>query len=179
MFKSEKIFLFLLVSVVLIISVVLLDSVIDTTVLINSAFARITGSPVPEVDQLYQPDLEEMDPEVVAEMVGTLLEEGWNLFRSEGFAFEIKFPQQLVKKSSLNQGALNVGVGLAPEAPVWEFRLNDPEYYQGTNLVDASLVIHVVEGAEQEAACSSFLPGSLYQSPNQYRESMPLYRAAP
>lgn len=172
MFKSEKIFLFLLISVCLIISIVLIDSLIDPAILIRTAYARITGSPLPEIDGVYTPEIEGLDQDQNLEGMVNLLEDGWNLFRSEGFAFEIQFPQQVVKKSALNQDALNAGVGLDPQAPIWEFHLNDPEHYLGTNLLDASLIVHVLEGAEQEASCSTFQPGSLYQTPAQYRDSL-------
>ena len=172
MFRTEKIFLFLLISSCLIISVVLIGSLVDPAFLIKSAFARITGSPLPDMEEVYLPSLEELEQDGSLEGIVNLIEDGWNLFRSEGFAFEIQFPQQVVKKSSLNQEALNTGVGLAPQAPVWEFRLNKSDYYLGTNLLDASLVIHVVEGVEQEEACSSFMPGSIYQSPAHYRDSL-------
>ncbi len=172
MFRTEKIFLFLLISTCLIISIVLIGSLVDPAFLLKTAFARITGSPLPEMEEVYIPDMEELNQDGSIDGIINLIRDGWNLFRSEGFAFEIQFPDQVVKKSALNQEALNTGVGLDPQAPVWEFHLNDPEYYQGTNLVDASLVIHVLEGADQEAACSSFLPGSIYQTPAQYRESL-------
>ena len=172
MLRSEKIFLFLLISVCLIISVVLIDSLMDPAILIRTAYARITGSPIPEFDSVFKPEIEETGQDQILEGLDTLLQDGWNLFRSEGFAFEIQFPQQVVKKSVLNQDALNAGVGLDPKAPIWEFHLDDPEYYQGTNLVDASLIIHVLEGADQEASCSSFLPGSIYQTPAHYRDSL-------
>jgi GH25 family lysozyme M1 (1,4-beta-N-acetylmuramidase) len=172
MFRTEKIFLFLLISTCLVISVVLVGSLMDPATLLETAFARITGDPIPEMEGVYLPDLEELVQDGSLDGAVNLIRDGWNLFRSEGFAFEIQFPQQVVKKSILNQEALNTGVGLAPQAPVWEFRLDNPEYYLGTNLVDASLVIHVLEGVDQESACSSFLPGSIYQSPAQYQESL-------
>jgi hypothetical protein len=172
MLRSEKIFLFLLISVCLIISIVLIDSLMDPAILIRTAYARITGSPIPEIEGVYTPEIEGLDQDQNLEGMVDLLEDGWNLFRSEGFAFEIQFPQQVVKKSILNQEALNAGVGLAPEAPVWEFNLDDPSYYEGTNLIDASLIIHVIEGVDQEASCSAFLPGSSYQASGQDLESM-------
>ena len=172
MFRTEKIFLFLLISTCLIISIVLVGSLIDPGFLLKSALARITGSPLPEMEEVYIPNWEELEGDGSLDGMVNLIRDGWNLFRSEGFAFEIQFPDQVVKKSILNQEALNTGIGLAPEVPVWEFHLNDPSYYQGTNLVDASLVIHVLEGADQEDACSGFLPGSIYQSPAQYRDSL-------
>ncbi len=172
MLRSEKIFLFLLISVCMIISIVLIDSIIDPAILIRTAYARITGSPVPEIEPVYLPDFESADSEATRDGFESQVQDGWKLFRSEGFAFEIQFPQQVVRKSILNQDALNTGVGLSPQAPVWEFHLDDPDYYQGTNLVDASLVIHVLEGADQEDFCNSFQPESIYQTPAHYRDSL-------
>ena len=172
MFRTEKIFLFLLISTCLVISMVLIGSLMDPGTLLQTVYARITGDPMPDVEGLYLPSLEEISQDGSIEGAINLIQDGWNLFRSEGFAFEIQFPQQIEKKSILNQEALNTGVGLAPQAPVWEFRLDNPEYYQGTNLLDASLVIHVIEGVDQQEACSSFLPGSIYQSPAHYRDSL-------
>jgi GH25 family lysozyme M1 (1,4-beta-N-acetylmuramidase) len=172
MFRTEKIFLFLLISTCLIISIILIGSLMDPGALLRTAYARITGAPMPDVEDLYLPSLQELEEDGSLDGVVSLIQDGWNLFRSEGFAFEIQFPQQVVKKSALNQEGLNIGVGLAPEAPVWEFRLNDSEYYLGTNLIDASLVIHVIEGADQEETCSSFLPGSIYQTPANFRDSV-------
>ena len=84
------------------------------------------------------------------------LKEGWQRFRSEGYAFQIDFPQQVSKKSVLNQEALNAGLGMSPEAPVWEFELKDPAYSEDTNLLDASLVIHVLRDEEAVENCSAF-----------------------
>ena len=184
MFKLEKILLFLLICVCLVITVVLLDAVIGPSNFINTVYARLSDTAVPGSDEIYLPELmenqivlvqENADPaegdvdilQDTVEEISSLVETGWDKFRSAGYAFEIQFPKEVVQKSILNQDAVNSGVGLAPEAPVWQFQINDPRYYQGTNLIDASMLIHVIEGEEQESQCLSFKQGSIYQTPNQ------------
>ena len=172
MFKSDKIWLFLLISICLIVCVVLVDTLMDPAVLIKTVYARITGTEEPALTEIYIPD---EDLEMIAELtedVVPVLQEGWDWFRSEGFAFEIMFPKEVVRKSVLNQVALNAGVGVNPEAPVWQFHLQDTDAYQGTNLINASLLIHVLEGADQEKACLAFKPGSVYQTPSQMRDEL-------
>ena len=158
MFKSERIMLFLLIGICLIVSIVLIDTLMDPAMLIRKVYARFTDSPEPTVDEIYIPEMEEEIVEEISGEVSSLLQEGWNLFRSEGFAFEIQFPKEVVQKSIHNQVALNAGVGVNPEAPVWEFRLDNNDLYQGTNLVDASILVHVLEGKDQEADCAAFKP---------------------
>ena len=172
MFKSENILLLLLIGICLIVSVVLLDAVIDPSLLIHKVYARWGDSSELPDEGIYFPELiEELEGEITNE-VATLFQEGWDIFRSEGFAFEIQFPKEIVRKSILNQDALNAGVGVNPEAPVWEFHLDNDALYQGTNLVNASLLIHILEGKEQEVLCSDFKPGSIYQTPKQKQDSL-------
>jgi len=176
MFKTEKIFLILLIGICLIVSIVLLDSVMDPALLMRTVYARISDPLASSQSEVYIPDikvevLEEITDEVSDEL-SPLLQKEWDRYRSEGFAFEIQFPREIVRKSILNQDVLNAGIGVNPEAPVWEFNLDNPELYTGTNLVDASLLVHVLEGKDQEKACNSFKPGSVYQTPNQMRDSL-------
>lgn len=175
MFKLEKLLLFLLIGVCLVVTVVLLDAVIDPSHLISTVYARLNDSTETVQAEVYVPELDEPQEETfqeTAEDISVLVQSGWEVFRSEGFAFEIQFPKEIVRKSILNQDAVNSGVGLSPEAPVWQFRVDDPLYYQGTNLIDASLLIHVLEGQDQENQCLSFKQGSIYQTPNHQRESL-------
>ena len=172
MFKSEKIMLFLLIGICLIISVVVIDTVMDPVFLVRTVYARITNSPDPIQEGIYIPEFEEEIVEEIISEAAPLLQNGWDWYRSEGYAFEIQFPKEVVRKSNLNQNALNSGVGVNPEAPVWKFRLDDQELYQDTNLVDASILIHVLEGKDQEAACFAFKPGSIYQTPKHQRDSL-------
>ena len=176
MFKTEKIFLILLTGICLIITIVLLDSVMDPALLMRTVYARFSDPADPSSSEIYIPELEEElieeTSDDLSDDLSPLLQESWDLFRSEGFAFEIQFPKEVVRKSILNQDALNAGVGVNPEAPVWEFHLDNPVLYAGTNLVDASLLVHVLEGEDQEKACISFKPGSIYQTPSQKRDSL-------
>ena len=172
MFKSEKIMLFLLIGICLIVTIVLIDTVMDPVFLVRTVYARITNSPDPIREGIYIPEIEEEIVEEIISEAAPLLQDGWDWYRNEGFAFEIQFPKEVVRKSILNQDALNSGLGVNPEAPVWEFRLEDRELYQDTNLVDASMLVHVLEGKDQEAECASFKLGSIYQTPNEMRDSL-------
>ncbi|MCK4748802.1 MAG: glycoside hydrolase family 25 protein, partial [Bacteroidales bacterium] len=175
MFKLEKLLLFLLICVCLVVTVTLLDAVIGPSNFISTVYARLNDGIEPVQDEIYLPDLEESTEEILQETVeeiSILVETGWDVFRNEGYSFEIQFPKQVVQKSILNQDVINSGIGLAPEAPVWQFRVDNPLYYQGTNLIDASLFIHVLEGEDQEEACLAFKQGSIYQTPNQKRDSL-------
>jgi len=176
MFKTEKIFLILLIGICLMISIVLLDSVMDPALLMRTVYAKLSDPLATSRSEVYIPELEEENiveiSDETSDDLSPLLQEDWDRFRSEGFAFEIQFPKEVVRKSILNQDALNAGVGVNPEAPVWEFHLDIPELYADTNLVDASLLVHVLEGEDQEKACNSFKPGSIYQTPNQKRDSL-------
>ena len=192
MFKFDKLLLILLIGICLIITIVLLDVVIDPVNLIRTVHAQIiaTESPIPEEtvvptlegsitpipEGTVVPTLEESNAEMILEIeeeISRQEDTGWDVFISEGFAFEIHFPIEVVqKKSILNQDAVNSGAGFQTQAPVWQFRLDKPVYYQGTNLIDASLLIHVLVGQEQENQCSSFKQGSIFQTPNQMLDSL-------
>jgi len=176
MFKTEKIFLLLLIGICLLISIVLLESVMDPALLMRTVYARFSDPTDTSPSEIYTPEIEQEVIEEISDEISNelspLLQEGWDWFRSEGFAFEIQFPKEVIRKSILNQDALNAGVGVNPEAPVWQFHLDSPELYTGTNLVDASLLVHVLEGEDQEKACISFKPGSIYQTPSQKRDSL-------
>ncbi len=50
---------------------------------------------------------------------------------------------------------------------MWEFSLDEPALFEGTNLVDASLVIHVSRGETAIATCSEYKPGSHFHSSGQ------------
>ena len=184
MFKLDKLLLFLLICVCLVVTVVLLDAAIGPSNLISTVYARLNDTVEPVQEEIFLPELVETEIEMLPEVlevgdvletgegIPVLAETGWDIFTSKGFAFEIQYPKQVVQKSILNQDAVNSGIGLAPKAPVWQFRVDDPQYYQGTNLIDASLLIHVLEGQDQESQCLSFKQGSVYQTPNQQRDSL-------
>ena len=163
MIKSEKVLLFLLISICLLVSIILVDALVDPAVLIATVFASDENSSENPSEDIFTPSLEEV----------SLLLDGWEIFRSEGYAFEIQIPQKVVQKSMLNQDVLNTGIGVLPEAAVWEFDLDDPSLSQGTNLLEASLVIHVLQGEDQVAACSQFQPGSQYKMGEEKREELP------
>ena len=164
MINTERVFLFLLITICLLISLVLVSAIVDPSLLISTVFA--SGENTLGLEEVV------FSPEEMEEIL-PLVQEGWEIYRDEGYGFEIQFPKTVVRKSLLNQNVINSGVGVAPDAPVWKFSLDDQTLYQGTNLLDASLLIHVIQGDEALAACSSFEPGSIYQTPNQKRDELP------
>ncbi len=172
MFKLDKILLFLLICVCLAVTVVLLEAAVGPS---TTVFARLGEITQPVEEDIFIPQNELSEIEILQEGFGeltVLAQSGWDVFRNEGYAFEIQFPKQVVQKSILNQDAVNSGVGLAPEAPVWQFRIDNPDFYQDTNLIDASILIHVIEGQDKADQCLSFKQGSIYQTPNQFRDSL-------
>jgi len=145
MFKVENILLFLIVIVCFLVSLVLVMLVIKPEIFPGPVYA--SGAQV-----------EELIP------VKEISDEDWQVYRNEDFAFEISYPDTVIQKSALNQGALNAGIGVSPGTPVWQFRLDDKGNYQGTNLIDASLVIHVGNQEGDTSRCSEFKPGSINKS---------------
>ena len=144
MFKPEKILVAIVAAAAILISGMMVATVVDLG--LASDLNLSLGSPDEISDHFRE----------VNQGAVERLEEGWQRFRSEGYAFRIDYPKQISKKSVLNQKALNAGFNLRPETPVWEFKLQDSSYYQNTNLIEASLVIHVLRGEENIQACSEF-----------------------
>lgn len=97
--------------------------------------------------------------------------DGWQDFISEGYAFQLSFPDGIKLNASPDQSALNAGLGVPEGTPVWQFTLSDPAFFRGTNLVEASLVIQVNRGEGALSACTGYQPGSVYQLMG---ESLPL-----
>ena len=149
MFKIDRALLFLIVLVCLVVSFTLVKTVSDPTFFAGAG--PESGSP-----ELFRPSYTPVVEEVLEE-----LKEGWELFQNEGYAFMIQVPQQVSRKSILDQEALNYGLGVSPEAPVWEFEVEDPALVDGTNLIEASVVVHVLRGEEAVQACSAPKPGSI------------------
>jgi len=173
MFKSEKIFLFLLITVCLIISLVVIDALMDPALLIRTAYARFTGTEETAGEGLFLPELfgDQAQGQLV-EGATEFLQDSWNLYRSVDFAFEIQYPKVVEQKSIPNQDALNAGLGLMSETPIWQFQLDEPAFYKGTNLLEASVLVNVLEGKDQQAYCSSFKEGSVYQAPGQNQDEL-------
>ena len=152
MLKIEKILLTVLVIICALISVTIVGAVVGDDFI--TGIVQAAGEAVQQTEStLLSEDLGEMG-----------LDEDWQVFRSEGFAFEIHYPLEIAHKSIPDQNSLNAGIEVSPDTPVWEFKLVDPELYKGTNLVDASLVIHVSRGESAVDACSDYKPGSRYHS---------------
>ena len=89
--------------------------------------------------------------------------EGWQDFISEGYAFQISYPDTFLPEIAPDQNALNAGLGVPEGSPVWQFDLVDPVFFEGTNLIEASIVIQISPGKDAKSACSSYKPGSLFQ----------------
>ncbi len=147
MIRTDKIWLILLIA---------------TTFLISVAIVSLFMVPEPYLGVTLAASGEGENPARSGELDQILesLQQGWEVFRSEGYGFEISFPDPVQPKSMLDPSALNAGVGVSPDAAVWEFSLESPEYYRGTNLVDASLLIHVLQDPRDTQNCSEFKPGS-------------------
>lgn len=144
MFKPERVLIAVIFLSSLLISVVFVAMVFDLGLVPEGGFKL--GKPEEVSDSFQQTN----------DAVIESLQNGWQRFRNEGYAFQIDFPQQISKKSVLNQEALNTGMGMRPETPVWEFKVKDERYYQDTNLIEASLIIHVLRGEEEIEGCSEF-----------------------
>ena len=79
--------------------------------------------------------------------------ETWQEFRDDGYGFEIAYPPAVNQKSIPNQNSLNAGLGFPRDTPVWEFRIATDRYFQQTNLLQASVVIHVSTDLERRDTC--------------------------
>lgn len=162
MFKTENILLILLIAVCFLVSMVVIDSLIDPGEILRAVLGQ--GQ-----IEIYQPELEddlvqtEDGGEPVLDSSTEGLPEGWKLYRNEGYAFEIGYPDSVVDKSIPEQAALNAGLGRPADSPVWEFKLTDPDFYQNTNLVSASVVVQVTRGQNTLAECTQYKNGSQYQ----------------
>jgi len=145
MFKVENILLLLIVVICFLVSLVLVGLVIKPEIFPGPVYASEV-----EVEEVIQ--------------VEEISDEDWQVYRNENFAFEISYPNTVIQKSTLDQDSLNAGVGVSPGTPVWQFRLDESKLYQGTNLIDASLVIHVGHQEGNSSSCSEFKPGSISKS---------------
>jgi len=92
-------------------------------------------------------------------VMDTYLQQGWKIYQDPDFGFEIFYPSGFSQKTIFSGEALNSGLSLPGDTPVWKFSL-DPAYFSGTNLLEVSLVINVLPSAEEAAAClESKAPG--------------------
>jgi len=82
----------------------------------------------------------------------TFLQQGWDIYQNPDYGFEIFYPIGFSQKTLFSGEALNSGLNLPGDTPVWKFSL-DPVYFTGTNLLEVSLVINVLPSAEEAAAC--------------------------
>ena len=151
MFKLENILLLVLVLVCTLVTLSILGAVLgDNLVSVLFEAASEFSSKKEDLPPLNPPE--------------AIPEDGdWQVFRNEGYAFQIHYPQEVVHKSLPDKNSLDAGIEVPENSAVWEFYLNDSKLYEGTNLLDASLVIHVSRGEEAISACKTYKPGSHYQ----------------
>ena len=104
-----------------------------------------------------------VDRESAGEISALTSVDGWQVFRNEGYAFELSYPATILPKNNPDQKALNAGLDVPEGTPVWQFNLVDPGFFEGTNLVEASIVVQVSRGEDALSACLSYKSGSIYQ----------------
>jgi GH25 family lysozyme M1 (1,4-beta-N-acetylmuramidase) len=155
----ERIFLVLIIGICFLISLVIIDSLVDPSLLVETVSAKFDSNnqnmDLFLLNRSSEPDTDQGDP--------LLLQDNWEVFTSEGYAFEIRYPVDYVTKLDTGQKSLNVRLEMPENTPVWQFNLIKPEYYQGTNLVNAGLVIQVARGPDAVSGCSLYKSKSLYQ----------------
>lgn len=155
MSKISKIFIFLLAGLCLIVVSIIVGLVMELDIFADSVFA--SSSPGGVVGVLVDDVLSS----------GSGSKDDWQEYRSESYGFQIKFPEIVSPKDVYNRKGLNAGVGNKGTTPIWKFQLEDPRFYEGTNLLDASLIINISTDPEQVAACSQSKGSSLKQSGGQ------------
>ncbi len=99
--------------------------------------------------------------------------EDWQTYRNDDFGFEIYFPKDVKRELNFHGKNLNTGVGVNPKSPVWKFSFRDKSYFQGTNLIDAGIIIHVLQGEEAVSNCGDPRPGSIYDKKDSEQDTLP------
>ncbi|NQS92204.1 MAG: glycoside hydrolase family 25 protein, partial [Chloroflexi bacterium] len=165
MFKLENVLLFILIAVCALVSFTLVESVIGErgfvgTVLAASdsiVYENIVGSDNNVTNMVV------FDEGTAEDLSAQMNADGWQEFRSEGYAFELSYPPQILLNGIPDQKSLNAGLEVPEGTPVWQFYMADPALFEGTNLVEASIVVQVSRGEGALAACLSYKSGSIYQ----------------
>ena len=91
-------------------------------------------------------------------------EDGWQIFQDPDFGFEIQYPDSVNLVSNYDGKALNSGLNSPSEAPVWKFSLVEPKLFEGTNLIEASIIVNILPVLEGQTDCSAIRPGSIDRS---------------
>jgi len=91
-------------------------------------------------------------------------EDGWQIFQEPGFGFELQYPADVTLVSNYDGKALNSGLNSPSEAPVWKFSLVKPKLFEGTNLIEASIIVNILPVLEGQTDCSAIRPGSIDRS---------------
>mgnify|MGYP006289477649 CR=1 FL=1 len=161
MIRTEKILLFLLVVSTLIICLVVGTALFDGFFFHGKVFA--SSKPNQRHNPGEAPDISNDDQQ-----------ESWNEFEKREYGFKLLYPDNLSPRSVYNRKGLNKGVGVSYETPMWKLGLENLNYYQGTNLLEASLVIHVARGENAVATCSQFKQGSMIKAQNEGMQNPPV-----
>jgi len=171
MFKLENMLLFILIIICALVSYTLVESVIGEGDIVGTVLAasdRITNENSIGSDNNL-PNIIEFDEDAhvvdrnAEDLSAQMNADGWQVFRSEGYAFELSYPATILPKIIPDHKSLNAGLEVPEETPVWQFYLSDPALFEGTNLVDASFVVQVTRGEDALSACLRYKSGSIYQ----------------
>lgn len=163
--KLVRMILFLLIGVCLLVSIVMVGIVIDPDVVLSYVYGSTSeGRKTDHLDLGPSRSDDQYPPE------------GWVEFRSEEYGFQIRYPESVTSKTVINRQGLNAGMGADSDTPVWEFALDDSRYYQGTNLLKASLVINVSHNPEAVSECSQFMQGSLIKAKEEGINTPPVIK---
>lgn len=161
--KFEKIILLLLTSVCFLVGMVLVGIIVDPNVVLDYVYAS-SGE---------EGDLYEIEP-VSSRSEDQNHHEDWSEFRSEEYGFRIQYPESVSSKTVINRHGLNAGIGTETDTPVWQFTLDEPQYFQRTNLVEGSLVINVAHNPDAVVTCSQFKQGSLIKAKQGEKKNPPI-----
>jgi GH25 family lysozyme M1 (1,4-beta-N-acetylmuramidase)/ribosomal protein S16 len=156
MIKFEKVFTALIISICFLIALFIVNAVVVPAAIPDQVFASNNSGDHPGKQQTNSPG------------------EDWNSFRSEGYGFEIRFPDSIREATVYNRKGLSKGINAAADDPaIWEFQVKDPVFYQGTNLQEASLVVTVTTGEPAVRVCSGFKQRSLIKAQNPGKNAPP------
>lgn len=171
MARQKNVLLSFILIICSLVSSTLVESVIGEGDIVSSALAasvnpinqnRIGSSyNIPNLSQFEEDAY--VDRKSAGEIFALTSVDGWQVFRNEGYAFELSYPGTFLPKNIPDQKALNAGLDVPGGTPVWQFNLVDPGFFENTNLVEASIVVQVSRGEDALSACLSYKSGSIYQ----------------
>lgn len=100
------------------------------------------------------------------------LSKGMRDYTDNGYGFKIQFPESIKQDVHISKKSLNSSLGLPSDTPLWKFSL-DNDLHSKTNLVDASLLIHVMKSKKAVKNCSAFEDGSIYKTRKSHLSAPP------